>query len=440
MKAPSVEVVDTNGERTLGSTSWDVRLFLNICDISGWATEKQIEDFTRSRALPITRAVSQLEPVLLPDNWLCYVPFQAVFIKEIAYNYLAPPEKDALLQWVDSGGFLVVYGSDQNKEVAQALGTIQYQSLSPLDMGNLEKKIANPVWLDVGKSRGSMRDFPYLVKRTAGKYGGFLLATAFLIVAGPVNYSFWKKRKRIRMILVALPVISISFCMMIIFYFVVTQGFAKKGGTFSITILDENRDAALTFSRSCLFSGLYPLGGFQFDRTTGFHSFNQTKDFSMDFTSSMNLKSGIFTPSVNFHYLTVTPFKTRERLVYDPLERSVTNGFEQKIEGLIWNEGGQLMIARDLAPGQKKKLEWYEATPSSQYTNPFSPDIFYKEFLSEPEAKFGKAFIGNFMNQPFIEGRVKYMARFKDNPPSVQTGVRISSKKNTPVLVGLELE
>lgn len=438
MKAPIIEVFDTNGERTIAPSGWDFKLFLNICDISAWASEKEIEDFSISYHASSPNVVSQLEPELLPVNWLCYTPFQAVFIRENAYNYLDPAEKEAISQWVDSGGSLIVYASDQNKEIKQLLGSIRFQSESPLALNDIGKKIINPPWLDGAKSQGSLKNFPYMVKRSAGKYGGFFLATAFLIVAGPLNYSYWKKRKRIRMILISLPVISITFCLMIILYFITTQGFAKKGGSVSLTILDEKRDAGFTFSRHCLFSGLYPLGGLQFDHTTGFYPFTKAGNFTVDLTRSLHLKSGLFTPSVNFHYLTVTPFKTRERLVYDPGEKSVTNGFEQKIEGLIWNDGGQMLIVKDLAPGQKKKMEPYKSDAPGKLVGLFFPEIFFNEFLSENEEKFGIPFITNFISSPVKDNRIKYMARFKDNPPSVQTGTRISAKKNSPFLLALE--
>lgn len=446
MKAPSVEVVDSDGVRIFAGSGWDFKDFLNICDVSGWASEEEIKIFTGDYSKSSPNAVSQLEPDILPDNWLCYTPFQAVFIKESIYNYLDFPEKEALLQWVDSGGCLIVYGSDQNKEINQMLGTIRFQPSSPLEIHAIGNKMIDPPWedisksswLDAAKSGASLKAFPFMVKKSAGKYGGFLLAIAFLIVAGPLNYSFWKKRKRIRMILISLPVISMAFCLMIILYFITTQGFAKKGGSFSLTILDEKRDAGITFSRHCLFSGIYPLGGFSFDRTTGFYPLIEKKNFTMDITRSQHLKSGLFTPSVNFHYQTVTPFKTRERLVYDPGERSVTNGFEQKIEGLMWNDGGQILIVKDLAPGQKKKMETYKGQAEVKSANLISPDVFFSEFLSQTEEKFGKPFVSNLINAPLGENRVKYMARFKDNPPSVQTGTRISAKKNSSFLVGLE--
>jgi len=426
VKSPMVEVRDSDGERAAAGSSWIVREFLNICELEEWASEKQLQDFSTNNRLAANN-VSQLEPRMLPDNWLCYTPFRGVFVRESAFNSLNEAERNALVSWVDSGGILTIYGSDRNEIVTSMLGTIVYQASHPIKDGLQNHNQGDLAWY---YSNISMKQFPYSVKKTAGKLGGFLLATLFLIVAGPLNYSYFWKRKKIRMILVSLPLISIAFCFLIILYFIMSQGFAKKGGSYSLSVHEEKRDAGFTFAFHSLFSGLYPLGGFKFDRTTAFIPIGKSANFTMDATKNLHLKSGLFTPSINFYYFTAAPFKTREKLIHDPRENIVTNGFEKNILALVFQDGAVLFEARDIAPGEKKKMTRLDEKNILSAFNSLALDSGEKDFQS--------SVLGGLLNPLSSRGRIRYILRFKDNIASVQTGTKIRAKRNCALLVGIE--
>jgi|GEM_PF-5820539 len=436
VRVPMIEVADAEGGRSVAGLSWENKFFLNICNVENWATEKQVQDFSVIYDRSRKNVVSQMEPDQLPDNWLCYAPFQSVFIRESVYNRIKPGEKESLLQWVNSGGDLVIYDTDKSETIHSMLGRIRYQWYNPIaDVRDADGKKGLPNWQSNYKSKGSLKDFPYVVQKHTGKYGGFVLATIFLLVAGPINYIYFRTKKRIRWLLVSLPVISLGFCFLIIVYFITTQGFAKKGGSVSISFLDEKKDAGFTFSRHSLFSGLYPLGGFKFQKNTAFYPLNFRKSFSMDLKNLVHLKSGLFTPSVNFHYFTAAPFRTRERLIYDPEEKSVTNGFEKKIEGVFIKHDIGYFAAGDLSPGEKKELEFISETGGSSQKMIYS---FNERFLNDTEAKFCQSSMDIITRPLAKEERIKYIVRFKDNIDSVEQGIKIKSNNNCCILLGLE--
>jgi hypothetical protein len=306
--------------------------------------------------------ISQIPPSHAPDNWLCYFPFKAVFISQRTYKQLEPVMKESLHKWVDMGGALTVYEADKAALHPSLLGTIYFQPEHPI-----QDFIIHTDWRGTvphvqqfyGTSTSVKDTFPYILSTIGGKTGTLILATLFLILAGPVNYYYFHKKNRIRMLLISVPVISIAFCLMITLYFVATQGFIKRGGSLSFTMLDEATDSSITLAHHVLYCGLYPLGGFTFPSETLFYPLNHpnTQDnFQFNISKSLHLQSGLFSPSFNFLYFTGIPQKTREKLLFDAASNTVINGFESGIKKLVVVHNGRILTAEGLASGQKTSL------------------------------------------------------------------------------------
>jgi len=428
LKAPLITVEDSAGDRTNTGMSWNPKLFLNLCELEAWASEKQIKDFSDAYKLVRGNIVTQLEPVSLPENWLCYTPFRAVFVRESVFNRMPPSEKRALTSWVEAGGWLTVYHSSRSDTEKQMMGTIRYQSYNPLASPRIENDWRSSLeqWQKFYRSNVDRNRFPYITKTRGGRLGGFLLATLFLILAGPVNYNYFRKRKKIRMLLVSLPVISIAFCLLIVAYFFATQGFAKKGGSFSVTLLDEAKNDAFTFSRHSIYSGLYPVGGFRFSSNTLFYPLQTSSGYSFDLTRDQHLESGLFNPSTNFHFFTAMPFQTRERLVYDPGDNTVTNGFETAVKDVFIRDGARILTAAELLPGEKKKLEQStekEIMPAFVDTLEKEEKVYYKSYMIE----FATGWISR--------NQLDYIFRFDGKTSSIQSGTSIRGR-GCHILVG----
>ena len=427
---PFVEFKDSDGGRSALGLHWKEKEYLNICELENWASEKSLRDFSQKlKGVGGSNIITQMEPENLPDNWLCYSPLKAVFITESSYNRLESSAREALLNWVRSGGWLTIYDTNREELSRLMMGTIQYQSQSPLLKQSHVFPYLKIPWQWFYKSRSSRKYFPYTIKERSGKIGGFLLATLFLVAAGPLNYAYFRKRKRIRMLLVSLPVISLGFCLLMIGYFFTTKGFSQKGGTYSVTILDEAEDAAFTFSRHLLYSGLYPRGGFKFNPDTAFYPITGSPGFTMELTNRQHLKSGLFMPSQSFHYFTAWPFKTREKLVFDSSEKAVTNGFENAIQGLIIRQDGTLYQAEDISPGEKKKL-----TPIKQRN---LKAAFSNFFLDSKEKNYWSRGFDVLTTPLFKREAVRYILRFRDPPSSIETGTAVKSKRNCYILIGI---
>ncbi|MBE7560332.1 hypothetical protein HS125_15875 [bacterium] len=420
--------------------------FLQIAPVKSWATEQEMIDFATGRTSAgrysryssgPSHDVAQVDPVDgLPDNWLCYLPFQETFILESSWNRLEAAERNALLDWVAAGGRLVVYGSTQLRQEGYLLGGIVRQPANPLaSPGDHRAPTGLPVELFRGARTGPLfTDFPFLSRGYAARSGGLLLSTLFLIVAGPVNYIYWRRRNRIRMLMVSVPILSLAFCLLIGVFFIASQGFARKGGSFSLTLMDETADHGLTFSRHAMLSGLYPLGGFGFDPKTCFYPLQETggDSYSFDYSRGHRLESGLFKPSVNFHYFTAVPFRSREHLVYNAAEGSITNGYELGLEKLLLRDGGRYLWADRVPSGGTVRLTELSPGVEMGWPAPFTGRV-----LSEPELRYWNHF-GNLW-RPMIDGSAgpAFMARLAGSPRGLEQGASIRSGAQCNVIMGL---
>lgn len=441
-----VEVNDGFGDLSRSTVAVNHRFLLNIADLENWASESDSRNFSKACTASHTPmgpssgvqdALLQMEPDVLPDNWLCYSPFLIILVHEPVYNRMAPAQRKALLKWVGAGGDLVIYGTDRPGRQSNLLGHVVYHAGDPFKFPYLDQRVdyRQKFQWEQYYQGGRITDFPYDIKGRIGKIGGFILATLFVILAGPVNYLYFRKKKNVRMILVSLPVISIAFCLVIIFYFFVTQGFSKKGGSFSVTRLDETEDEAMTFSIHSLYSGMYPFGGFSFDRETAFYPMSLSGDYQIVLSGKQNLKSGIFSPGSNFHYFTMNPHSTRERLLYDPQKSTISNGFEEYIHGVVFKAGERIYQAKDIEPGGE--------APLSEIQDPESfTEEFDNRFLNAEETNFFRKRMFSYAttNLPTRGNEIVYLVKFRGNVDTegIESGTRIGGDRNSNILIGVK--
>lgn len=457
---PTLKITDSQGDRKpIGmsagySYSGIGKRFLNISETEAQVSPKDLEDFTHNfqaftSASPGSGStsdlvISQIESRDLPENWLCYSPFHAVFIRDSAYRHLTQPEHDALHRWVESGGYLSIYGSDQATTTALGLGILERRDSNPV---TISAKQFPPEWQKGGQSWQQFYNstpesfFPYLSQKGAGRAGAFFIATLFLILAGPVNYFYYKRRGRIRMLMVSMPAISLGFCTLISAYFVGTQGFARHGGTVSMTMFDETTDHGFCVARSCLYSGLYPLGGFKFPAGTAFLPLVQADSYEVDLSNATVVKSGIFLPSTNFHYATCTPFQSRERLIYDANSQTAINGFEKPIDSVVLESGGKYFAGGKAPAGGKLTL-----LPVSDSELPASGNntgvdrivrLLTERTLSADERRMVDDRFTPFSAALLKQPGVHYAVLMTQNPSWAQTGVSIETPRNCDILLGL---
>lgn len=453
-----VETIDDLGKRSFSSLDGVQSLhFLHVSSLKVRLTSVELEEFGNhyrtgsgpaystsyshapSYSGSMDSYVSQVESAALPDNWLCYSPFKAVVIEEQSWQGATPAARKALTQWVQAGGRLMIYGgSEPPRTQRNMFGQIEYVAANPLqgDPGSRNWNTQTPAWLNTARaSQYDLLDVPYAIRKWTGSIGGLTLATLFFVVAGPLNYMYFARRNRIRALLISLPVASIACCLLITGYFLVSQGFAKRGGSVAVIVLDEETDSAITFSRHVFFSGLYPLGGFVFPHSSAFCPLGQLDEqtpFTVELSQQQRLRSGFFSPSTNFHYFTVAPWMTRAKLVWNLEEMTVLNGFDADAAHIVVRVGDKTYEARQVARGSKGQLT---ECPNA----PRSPTGLAERALDRGTAAESyllrrmDAFLAPFPEEPDV---VRYTIAFDQPPVDLNAGLTIGGGNACCLLVG----
>lgn len=329
--------------------------------------------------------VIQLTNDVLPETWGGFTAFQAILIPDHVYRRLPAGTADAILTWVRYGGQLWITESDRD-EIEDTPATREMAGnvfrtkgeLLEANTGNYPAFLAPESPIERrGLATGtlSMRGLSFDARAETNSTIALLVATAFLIVAGPLNYFYHVRRNRIRRLLVTVPLFSIGACLLIAADFVVTKGFQRIGGTLAFTFLDEGRDQAFTLAGHSIYSGLYPPGGIKWPSNTlfvpGLHPNEYGKHRIRVRAGETNLVSGLFRPGRTFHYATLQPLTTRERLLINFEKMTVINGFEFTAQRIMVCDDGRYFVTREATrPGAESPLQ-----PFTQPTAPHADSV-----------------------------------------------------------------
>ncbi len=478
----SGQVIEDNGNRMALPISAEnygtpnYKGYIHAADPANQLTDPQLDNFTyrlhsdagsygysssssgTTRTLsPGDRNIAQAEAETLPENWVCYVPVKSLIIADSAERRLTAPQRDALDTWLAMGGTMMIYGSGEETTTPVTGGgaVIKVKENPVLDSNFTPNTNVQPFILGRDLASSGM---PYRETRAGGRNGAFLLATLFLIIVGPVNYFYFARRQQIRMLIITVPVISIAFCSIIAVYFVMTQGFNRKGGSVSITTLDESTNRAVTFARHSLLTGLYPLGGFKFSPQTYFTSETGSDERSgadFDLTRGTVLRGGLFQPGIPFNYSTIMPYTTRERMLFDAEKGEIRNGFELPVKAVAVLDGGQFFRGGGASAGAVTKLTAVDEAEmagmrGANYQAPQNvenPELLQGLKVAQLVGLLGKDLTVaeldtvTGMARTLAKGVEEtsgplYAALFDGIPPSSDSGVKITEGQNLHVLVG----
>ena len=399
------------------------------------------------------RIITQMSASELAENWLCYLPLKSVFVSETLEKQITPAQKQALNTWIQLGGNLVYYDATTSEVAQMGRGTIVRTAKNPV------RDLSHPLSDKFGDAMAVVDNWdshamPYAVANRQNRVGLFILITLFMALVGPLNYVYCASKGDIRRLLKTVPLVSAGFCGLIGAYFLFTDGFTRKGGSISITTLDEERDAAMTFARHSVISGLYPSGGFHFSTETLFRP-SRVADSGAELRldRELVLVRGLFRPKMPFNYTTVTPRTTRERLILDDALKSARNGFELPLarvavfDGENYYEGGagapgaEITLKRlypEAVQLPKPDTSFDGAIPRSQeqITAETLARIIARGRLTDEEAEYIIQQVQTVADGLGFTSGTVYAVQFDGVPPGVEPGIKITQGKNLHILYG----
>ncbi len=192
-----------------------------------------------------------------------------------------------------------------------------------------------------------------------------LLITVFTIVIGPVNYAYFLHKKRLSMLLITVPLLSLGSSLLLIGYSTVAHGFSIKSRVRSVTFLDQKQGTSVSINRVAYYAGVAPSQGLKFGQSTAVYpvwpTYEAYESGRIDWSDQQHLTSGWLRPRTRTQFLSVTNEEQRGRVDYkakgaETLE--VSNGLEWDLESiLLVDQQGKAWIGGPVRAGGVADLE-----------------------------------------------------------------------------------
>lgn len=226
----------------------------------------------------------------------------------------------------------------------------------------------------------------------------FFVMLLFVILIGPVNYFVLKKFHREMLLLATTPAISLLFCLLVIGFITVSEGWYSRAKAYGITLLDQENRLAATRVMLGIYAPVPPGGGFVFpvDEKLNFYG---AGEIDLSLNEGQHFRSGLLQPRIPLFAAIecVTPQREQLRIVREKGGISVVNGLGVKLTGLgVVDDEGRLFVTDDpVDPGARVQLK-----PTSFRTG--RSEMNWEELLKQfgrsdaPEKNFIRENIKNF--------------------------------------------
>lgn len=189
------------------------------------------------------------------------------------------------------------------------------------------------------------------------------LVTVFVVVIGPLNYFFLKRRGRLYLIVITVPLATFLVTSALFSYAVVGDGFGTRIRERSLTLLDQTKGEAVQWARLSYYSGMSPSGGLEFSKNSviypiysenaygmfGRSRSTQTKE--VQWSDKQQLADGWLNSRTPTQYLTIGTRKTEQKIDLDLSSEtpSATNFLGATIELLIVQDSnGNLFVGEEI--------------------------------------------------------------------------------------------
>lgn len=246
--------------------------------------ELQPQALTWLTALPqgydarTTPQVAGCPPLHLPGDWRLFTAFDCVLVDGTVA--LAEAQQDALRRYAAVGGTVLVGGPAAlpagplrrlleragDEPIAHGFGQLLAlpafgagsgagsATAAKARVGDLPPFGFGPLPAESGLL--AVQDVPGL--GDAPVRGFVLIIVLFAIVAGPVNFTLLKRRKRPLLVLLTVPALGFGTTMLLLGYGLVQDGFGVRGTASTWTWLDQPQREGATLAARTLFAGFAP--------------------------------------------------------------------------------------------------------------------------------------------------------------------------------------
>ncbi len=339
----------------------------------------KLEDYQRLRLISHTAQSTSISLLQWGQHLRDYIGLRQIYLS--AADRLHPQTESAIGQWIRLGGTLIMLvepdapwpenipGADKGfHQESLGWGTIVYcRPVNPSQKEAVAKFLKddekqNPK-LDTWRQPPPAKELPtlgtpaeslrsYLKSSGHPLYDGkmdllpnltevplrllFVVMLVFVLLIGPLNFWYLRRKKKEPWILVTTPVISLIFCVLVILFITFSEGWYSRGRAIAITLLDQTAQQAVTRAWVSVYAPISPRGGFKFSHEDCLE-FGHTGSPKLNLNESQHYMSGLLVPRVPLDYELKRVETRRERLQVQGVEKGqlrLVNGLGGSLQSL----------------------------------------------------------------------------------------------------------
>jgi hypothetical protein len=384
-----------------------------------------------------------------PSHWLAYSCYDGVMISASDLNAMRPAARDALLQYAEAGGNLLVAGewdpprtwlrrSTLNPEPLGTydamLGTCYIMTREQVRVGSFGNFIteASGTRRRLGQyvsAEEAFREFPVIDRLQLPWLLLVFALFVFCLLIGPINMLVLRAKQKRVWLWWTVPAMSILMCGIVFGTSILAEGFRASMRTRTFVLLDQRSHRAVSSGWIGLYSPLTPSDGLHFSTDTevapqAVAESNRTPRV-VDWSYDQHFVSGWVQPRVPTYFSYRKSESRRERLEVtrrgDGLV-TVVNGLGVDVKTLhLVDKAGKLYIAREIPAGQRMELATVGALPRANThaqmvrdvtgtVNPSRADVL----IRSPRAYLREGtYIAELADDPFVDRPLKNTKRLE---------------------------
>jgi hypothetical protein len=326
-------------------------------------------------------------------SWLGYSSFDGVILSGREFKELGAEVKNALWQYVECGGSLLLIGegsrqgdlppSWESHKVKRDSWTEYYPGFGQcLIIPNTRLRALTPdqwavigdmwdqgdrAWNHIRSATEAQREFPVVDNVGIPVRSLFVVMLVFAILIGPVNIRVLTRKKRRIWLLWTVPAFSLLTCILIVGFMFISEGWQAKARVGGMVFLDESSQRAASLSWLGLYTPMTPGDGLHFSQETEITPHVRQERWAnvrfprtMDWTNDQHLDSGWIAPRLPAHFMVRTGEKRLERILVRQEKDGITmtNTLKVPIKA-IWlaDMKGRVYSAEKIPEGREAVLK-----------------------------------------------------------------------------------
>lgn len=193
----------------------------------------------------------------LPTNLYCLFPFQIIVIPTEIEATLSAEQIQLIKSYIGFGGKVMLIDSQGEMPARwKNLGSEKWGSVFAVkkaDSIDFSPYLSKKNIFDPKSGFYKTVSYPFLTPSSSkGIY--LIIVIIFIIIIGPFNFYFLKKRNKAYLIFFTAPIISLIFSGLLIGVFFIKEGFYKHYEGLSLTMINPNTNQALVNIRNSVYS------------------------------------------------------------------------------------------------------------------------------------------------------------------------------------------